>query len=125
VGRSSDMPAVLAGVDLLLLPARQLHGKADTPLTVLEAMSTGRPVVVSDLPQMSGLGSAVTRIPAGDLPALVGAIDRLLAQPDRWAAMASAGLDLVRREFSDTAMVDRYSALYEELLLGAAAGGTR
>jgi glycosyltransferase involved in cell wall biosynthesis len=45
-GRTRDMPAAVAGLDVLLLPARHLHGKADNPLTVLEAMATGRPVVV-------------------------------------------------------------------------------
>ncbi|QJY49043.1 glycosyltransferase family 4 protein [Pseudonocardia broussonetiae] len=122
-GRTPDMPAAVAGVDVLLLPARHLHGKADVPLTVLEAMATGRPVVVSDLPQMAALGSAATRVPAGDVAALAGAVLDLLDGPGRWDAMAQAGLDLVRREFSADGMTARYAALYEELLAPRAASG--
>jgi glycosyltransferase involved in cell wall biosynthesis len=121
-GRTPDMPAAIAGVDVLLLPARQLQGKADVPLTVLEAMATARPVVVSDLPQMAALGEAATRVPAGDVPALATAIGGLLDQTQRWDAVAAAGLDLVRREFSVTSMVARYTDLYAELLDGTPGG---
>ena len=63
-GRTRDMPAMLATVDVLVLPARDLGGKADVPLTVLEAMASGRPTVVTDLPQLASLGDAVTRVAA-------------------------------------------------------------
>ena len=121
-GKTPDMPAAVAGVDLLLLPARHLHGKADVPLTVLEAMATGRPVVVSDLPQMAALDSAATRVPAGNAHALAEAVGGLLRQAGRWDAMAAAGLDLVRRDFSVTTMVTRYAELYAELLEATPAG---
>jgi glycosyltransferase involved in cell wall biosynthesis len=115
-GRVSDMPAALAEIDVLLLPARDLGGKADIPLTVLEAMATRRPVVISDLPQMSALGGAAARVPAGDVDALTAAVAGLLADPDRWTAVADAGRDLVEREYSSAAMTDRYAQLYAELL---------
>jgi len=121
-GRTPDMPTAIAGVDVLLLPARHLHGKADVPLTVLQAMATRRPVVVSDLQQMVALGSAATRVPAGDVPALADAIGGLLERPGHWEAMAAAGLDLVQREFSAASMATRYAELYAELLEGTPAG---
>lgn len=117
-GRTPDMPGMLAGVDLLLLPARQLGGKADVPLTVLEAMAAGRPVVVTDLPQLAGLGDAVTRVPVGDLDELAQAIACLLDEPLRWSAMADRGRALLERSFSADLMVRRYRELYAELLDG-------
>lgn len=121
-GRTRDMPAMLAGVDVLLLPARELGGKADVPLTLLEAMSAGRPVVVTDLPQVAALGDAVTRVPIGDVPALQEAVRLLLDEPRRWTAMSEAGRALVERQFSSDRMVARYRDLYEEVLAGGPGG---
>jgi glycosyltransferase involved in cell wall biosynthesis len=124
-GRTPDMPAAIADVDLLLLPAQQLNGKADVPLTLLEAMATGRPVVVTNLPQMAALGAAVTRVPAGNVQALADAIKALLRQQSRWDAMATAGRELVRREFSAERMVEQYAKLYDELLDASSTGLAR
>jgi len=115
-GRVPDMPAVVADVDVLLLPARDLGGKADVPLTLLEAMATGRPVVVSDLPELAALGGAVTRVPVGDVPALTAAVRGLLDEPARWQARSRAGRALVEQRFSAAEMVGRYRGLYDELL---------
>ncbi|MGY1710117.1 glycosyltransferase family 4 protein [Geodermatophilus sp. SYSU D00758] len=117
-GRTRDMPGMLAGIDLLLLPARDLGGKADVPLTVLEAMAAGRPVVVTDLPQMQALGEQATRVPVGDVPALAGAVARLLDEPARWEALAASGRALVQRGFSSDLMLAGYRELYAELLDG-------
>jgi glycosyltransferase involved in cell wall biosynthesis len=114
-GRTPDMPGMLAGVDVLLLPARELGGKADVPLTVLEAMASGRPVVVTDLPQMAALGSGATRVPVGDPSALADAVRRLLDEPLRWEEMATAGRSVVEEHFSADLMVRRYAALYDEV----------
>lgn len=121
-GRTPDMPGMLAGVDVLLLPARQLGGKADVPLTLLEAMSAGRPVVVTDLPQMAALGDTATRVPVADVPALADAIASLLDEPSRWSALSSAGRALVEDSFSADLMVRRYRELYDELLAGPVPG---
>jgi glycosyltransferase involved in cell wall biosynthesis len=115
-GRTPDMPAMLARVDILLLPARELGGKADVPLTVLEAMASGRPVVVTDLPQMSALGAGATRVPVGDAAALADAVRALLGQPLRWEAMVRAGRAVVAEQFSADLMVRRYAELYDEVL---------
>ncbi len=117
-GRTRNVPSVLAAVDLLLLPARELGGKADVPLTLLEAMATGRPVVVTDLPEMAALSEAATRVRAGDVTGLAAAVGELLDGPQRWRARATAGRRLVEQRFSAQVMVARYAALYDELLDG-------
>ncbi|WP_336923379.1 glycosyltransferase [Aquipuribacter sp. SD81] len=115
-GRVDDMPAALVGVDLLLLPARRLAGKADVPFTVLEAMATGRPVVVTDLPEMRALvGTAVTTAP-GRVDLLADAVRDLLERPQQWQVVAGRGRALVEQQFSRDAMVGRYRELYAELL---------
>lgn len=118
-GRTPDMPAMLAGIDVLLLPARRLGGKADVPLTLLEAMAAGRPVVVTDLPQMAALGDAAIRVPVGAVAPLADAVARLLDEPAHWARMSETGRALVERSFSSGLMVRRYRELYDELLADA------
>jgi len=117
-GRTRDMPTMIGTVDVLLLPARDLGGKADVPLTVLEAMASGRPVIVTDLPQLAALGTAATRVAVGDTRGLMTAIAQLVDDPARWEAMAAAGRDLVQRDFSRALMLRRYAELYAELLPG-------
>lgn len=115
-GRVRDMPAMLAGVDVLLLPARHLGGKADVPLTVLEAMAAGRPVVVSDLPELAGLGDSVGRVAVADTAALTREVADLLSEHRLWAERASRGRALVERAFSRGPMLRGYADLYDELL---------
>jgi glycosyltransferase involved in cell wall biosynthesis len=115
-GQVADMAAVIRSSSLVLFPGSSLAGKADVPLVLLEALATGRPVIVSDLPQFSPLGDAVTRVPVGDSQALGKAISLLLDQPERWHEKARAGRLLVEEQFSDEVMASRYAELYEEAL---------
>jgi glycosyltransferase involved in cell wall biosynthesis len=118
LGRVDDLPALVGSADVLVFPPRQLHGKADVPLTVLEALATARPAIVSDLPEFAALGDAVVRVPAGDTDALGDALDELLRSPRWWDELATGGRRLVEERFSDVSMAATYGRLYDELLTG-------
>lgn len=115
-GRVDDLPALVRAADILLFPPLQLHGKADVPLTVLEAMATRRPVIVSDLPEFAALGEAVLRTPVGDTTELGARLGMLLGMPKRWDELAEAGRRLVEERFSDRSMAAAYRRLYDEIL---------
>jgi glycosyltransferase involved in cell wall biosynthesis len=115
-GYVADMPGLLAATDVLLFIPRRLSGKADIPLTVLEALATSRPVIISDLPQVAGLGDAVLRAPAGDAQQAGLLLAGLLAEPRRWQAMAERGNAMVRARFGSQRCVAQYRCLYSELL---------
>lgn len=116
LGRVSDMPAVIRQASLVILPATSLAGKADVPVTVLEAMASGRPVVVSDLPSMvSALGEAAIWVRPEPL-ACGRAISELLSTEALWAERARSGRRLVERQFSEAAASHAYAELYTELL---------
>jgi len=120
-GRVLDMPRLVAGCDILVFPPAQLvGGKADVPLVVLEALATGRPVVVTDLPQFGALAEAVVRVPVAEPGVLAATLAGLLADPVRCAALAQHGRHLVEQEFSAALMATRYRTLYDELLGSAA-----
>ncbi|MGH3776588.1 MAG: glycosyltransferase [Pseudonocardiaceae bacterium] len=77
-----------AAADVVVLPSRW----EGLSLTLLEALASGRPVVVSDIP---GLAEATTagvgaRVPVGDTAALAGAIGRRLDDRDLRTAEAVA-----------------------------------
>jgi len=71
-----EMPAVYRAVDLLVLPSRA----EGVPRTIMEALSTGVPVVSSDLPQVrSAFGDSIVYVPGEDPDALAEAIRETLA----------------------------------------------
>jgi glycosyltransferase involved in cell wall biosynthesis len=115
-GHVSDMASLIRSSSLVLFPARSLAGKADIPLVVLEAMASGRPVIVSDVPQFAPLGHGVTRVCVGDPAALGKAIGLLLDRRERWHGQAREGRAIVEAQFSDEVMASRYAELYEEAL---------
>ncbi len=106
LGTVGDMPRLLASVDVVALPATDLHGKVDLPLVLLEAMQQGRPVVVAGggpLEELAGDGVAVVE-PTPD------ALAAALVAPPRGDGRAR-----VARDYSAVAMADAYERLYDEL----------
>lgn len=50
-----DVPQLMSSVDIFVLPANSLHGTLTPPLTLIEAMSSGKACVVSDVCRGDGL----------------------------------------------------------------------
>lgn len=120
-GRVDDMGSLLTSASVLLFPAASLAGgKADVPITVLEAMATGRPVIVSDLPQFAGLGDAVLRVPVGDVDAAAQRLLAVLEDAVTWQTTAERGRAAVERSFDPARMAHSYEQLYREVLAGRA-----
>ncbi|MDP6538775.1 MAG: glycosyltransferase family 4 protein [Planctomycetota bacterium] len=114
-GFRPDVEAVLASVDLLLLPSRW----EGMPYVVLEAMAAGLPVVATpvdgavDLIEDGRSGWLATEITAA---ALAEALSQALAaDAESLAAVGGRGRERVAREFTREGMVDGAAALYEEL----------
>lgn len=121
-GLRHDVPAVLAGADLMVLASRH----EGLPNVVIEAMATGAVPIVTDVggarelvvPDETGVIVPVERPDAIASVALA-----LLASPERRRSMAVAGRRRIEERFTIDAMVRRTSAAYDELL--AAAGVAR
>ncbi|MGW0121218.1 glycosyltransferase family 4 protein [Streptomyces sp. NPDC003327] len=116
LGYVDDMRALLASVHVLLFPPARLGGKAAVPLTVLQALATGRPAILSDLPEFADFGHAVLRAPAGDDRRTGQQLAWLLGQPRSWDVLAERGRTLVEDHFGPERFAARYAALYRELL---------
>jgi glycosyltransferase involved in cell wall biosynthesis len=86
------------------------------PVTVLEAMACGKPVVATDVGGVrEEIGEAGLVVPAGDSVALGEALARLLADPRERAARRAAALEVVRARYDGREVAARHAALYESL----------
>ncbi|QKW09738.1 glycosyltransferase family 4 protein [Streptomyces sp. NA04227] len=116
LGHVEDMGALLAAADILLYLPTVLGAKADIPLTVLEALATGRPVILSELPQFVALHDTVLRAPLNDPHRTGHLLRQLLERPWWWQHLAEQGRAVVESRFGEDRFVARYARLYRELL---------
>jgi glycosyltransferase involved in cell wall biosynthesis len=115
-GRIENMRQAIADADVVLFtPERLAGGKADIPFVVLEALATGRPAVVTRLPQLVDLTGIVDQVPVRAPADAAAAISRLLSVPALWEERARSGRAAVEQRFSTTRMCESYARLYEEL----------
>jgi L-malate glycosyltransferase len=111
LGFVKDMPELYQCLDLLLLTS---HFEG-TPLTVLEAMAMGVPVVASRVDGVTEVledGRDGLQVPPGRRDLFVEAVCRVLADPVLRQGLARAGQEKARRQFSAEAMVRRVEDLY-------------
>jgi glycosyltransferase involved in cell wall biosynthesis len=115
LGFIKDMPELYQCLDLLLLTS---HFEG-TPLTVLEAMAMGVPVVASQVDGVEEVladGQDGCLVPPGDREAFVDRVCRLLQDPKLRRQLSLAGQGKARRYFSAETMVRQVEAIYLSLL---------
>ena len=89
------------------------------PLSVMEYMASGVPVVASDvggLSELLGGGSAGKLVPPRDPSALAAAIEALWDDPDATSEMVSRASELRARDHDIATWVERLETLYVRLL---------
>jgi glycosyltransferase involved in cell wall biosynthesis len=107
LGSRGDVPDLIAACDALAL----LSEAEALPMSILEAMALGRPVVATDV---GGTREAVADgdtgivVAPGDTAAAADALARLAADPGRAQAMGERGRARQRERFDGEAMVDGY-----------------
>ena len=118
LGIRRDVPALLAALDVAVLSS-DYEG---SPLSVMEYMAAGKPVVstrVGGVPELVEDGVHGLLVEPRDPTALAEAVARLLRDPDEASQMGARGRERQQREFSLDAMVGRIEDLYEELWLAS------
>lgn len=114
LGFRSDVPDLHAASDFFVLPSVT----EGLPLSVLEAMSAGKPVIatpVGGIPELVETGCHGLLVPVGDDTALADAIAQVAKNETFRRALGQAGQDRVERAFSFSQMTERYESLYADL----------
>lgn len=109
-----QMPQAYAEADVAVLPSWW----EAMPLSVLEAMASGLPVVateVGDIPRAVVDGETGYLVPPRNPEALSAALRKLLVDRDLRAALGAAGRRRVEQRFSSTATAAAVSAVYAEV----------
>jgi N-acetyl-alpha-D-glucosaminyl L-malate synthase BshA len=87
-------------------------------LSILEAMSLGCPSVafaVGGIPEVTISGETGLLVPFGEVEAMTRAVESLIRDPARRAALGHAAKLRAREHFSAAAIVPRYEALYRKV----------
>jgi glycosyltransferase involved in cell wall biosynthesis len=114
LGHVDDMPALLAGVDVVVLPSY----REGLPRTLIEAAACALPLVATDVP---GCREVVTDgvdgllVPVRDAGALAGAIARLHDDPALAARIGAAARAKALACFDERIVIARTMAVYAEL----------
>jgi len=115
LGETADLPQILRASDVFLLPSET----ESFGLAALEAMSCGVPVVASDVggvPEVVVHGETGLLAPAGDVAAMAAAALRILADPALAMRLGRAARARAETRFPLEPAVDRYEAVYRQVL---------
>ena len=115
LGTRDDVPALLRDLDVFVLPSRT----EGLPLSVLEAMASGLPVVatrVGSLHEIVREGRTGLLVEAMNPQALAAALERLVLDRALRLDMGREARRVAETEFSLKRAVEQHEALYLELL---------
>jgi glycosyltransferase involved in cell wall biosynthesis len=117
LGHVDDVVALHHALDVMV----QSSDYEGTPNVVLEAMALETPVVataVGGTAELAAHGREALIVPAGDLPALTGAIEEMLTRPDAARERAAAARRRVETELSFEHRLRKLETIYRELAMG-------
>jgi glycosyltransferase involved in cell wall biosynthesis len=115
LGERTDVPELLATAHVFVLSTRS----EGLPLSVLEAMAAGLPVIASNVGGIHELvadGVSGVLVPPDDPDALAEAIERLVEDPSLAQRLGRAGRRRVAENFDLEAVREAHLALYRRML---------
>jgi glycosyltransferase involved in cell wall biosynthesis len=117
LGWRQDLDRIYPDLDVVALTS----ANEGSPVSLIEAMAAGRPVVgtrVGGVPDLVEHGVSGLLVPAGDPPAIAEAMAALVGNPERRRAMGDAGRKQVRDAYRVDRLVADVERLYTDLLRG-------
>jgi glycosyltransferase involved in cell wall biosynthesis len=114
MGVRTDIPEILKAMDVFVLSS-DWEGN---PLSVMEAMAAGLPIIstaVGGVPGLLSNGKEGLLEERGDAAGLANSMAFLLESPDARRAMGAAAAQRAKAHFDVSAMVQQYEQLYEHL----------
>ena len=131
-GFRDDVPSVISALDVLVFAS----GSPEVlPLTVLEGLAAGRPIITTAPPGAEPIvedGVTGLVVPPGDAGALAAAIRRLAGDPVLRRRLGEAAREVARQRFALPRMIEETEQVYRRLCFAqfqgrvvAARGGAR
>jgi len=115
LGHIEEISLLYPALDVLLLPSRY----EGLPITVLEAMAVGLPIIASRLDGIAEVlvdGESGYLVEPGDRDAFVACVHRSISDPDRSRRYSEVALAKVREEHSAEAMTRAVESIYNHAL---------
>lgn len=115
LGWRTDVERVYAGSDVVVLASRN----EGTPVSVIEALSSGRAVVATDAGGVREVlqdGRLGVIVGVDDVAAMAAAVGDLLDHPEARERLGSAGAAVAPVRYSARRLLDEVGELYDELL---------
>jgi len=116
LGYCADMPRLMRESSIVCLPSYYGEG---VPKSLLEAAATARPIVTTDLPgcrQVVSHGRNGLLVPPRDVPALVGALRRLIENPALRMQLGTQGRAIAELRFDVSRVNAQTLAIYDKLV---------
>ena len=112
---SSEMPQYYAASDIVVVPS--IIAEA-FPLTNLEAMSSGKPIVASrvgGIPELVLDGETGFLVPSGDAQSLSDSLTLLVRDRNLRESLGTRGQEIVRKRFTKDRMLSDYTRIIESV----------
>lgn len=117
-GERRDVPAILRGLDCFVLPSLG-EGISNT---ILEAMSSGLPVIATAVggnPELVVTGTTGELVPPADPESIAQQLIVYASQPEIARAAGRKGRQRVEEHYSLSGMVMRYGTLYDRMIMNS------
>lgn len=112
-----EMPDIYNLSDISIFPVRDMIGKFDVPLAVIEAMACEKPVIISDLPILGEFAKEENsvRIKKGDVSDLNAKILDLYNNPEKRNLLGKNARQYVEENFDINLVAKQYQTVYEKM----------
>jgi len=112
-----DMNTLYNLADVILYPVSDLKGKFDIPLVIPEAMACEKPLILSDIPQLSEFtqDDISAKVRYGDIQDLIRTIEMFRENPKQKLALGKKAREYALRRFSIERIAKKYSELYRNI----------
>lgn len=116
LGLRKDIPEILSETDIFVSTSRW----EGLPLSILEAMAAGKPIVATAVPGVLEVleEKAGILIPLDDIDELTRALQTLIKNPIARMELGQKALERVKAYYALETYVHQWEALYEELISG-------
>jgi len=119
LGIVKDIQLLMAASDVFVAPFRNTDGVADQPLSILEAMACGKPVIATNV---GGIPEIITHkingliVKPGDVHELKNALLYILENKNEAEKMGNNAAKYVAENYSVDVVVERMERVYEEVI---------